>query len=84
MQRNRAGKGREKGKVVAILDTVLKRRLCEEVPFEQRPRWSEGGNTAKLWEKSVPEGINSSCKGPEERTRLAYLEVANIARAKQN
>ena len=40
-------------------------------------------SAAKLWEESESEGMKSSRKGPKAGTRLAYLEAANVARAKQ-
>ena len=50
---NGSGQGRKKDKGVVILDSMLRRKLCEGMPFEQRPRRSEGAGTARLWGKSV-------------------------------
>lgn len=49
---------------MVILGTMLKRRLYEEMPFEQRPTKSEDVSTARLWEKSMSEGIQSFHKSP--------------------
>lgn len=59
MEINRAGEGRKKDNIMVILGTMLKRRLYEEMPFEQRPTKSEDVSTARLWEKSMSEGIQS-------------------------
>lgn len=67
---------------MVILGTMLGRRLCEEMPFEQRPR-SEGVRIAGLWEKHLSEGISSPCKSPKETTKLSYVEAAYVAKAKQ-
>lgn len=60
MEINKAGQGRDKDRVMAILYTSMKRHLCEEVPFEKRPRLSEGVSPAKLRQQSVSEGGKNS------------------------
>lgn len=51
---------------MVILGTVLKRSFYEEMPFEQTPIRREGVSTARLWEKSMSEGIHNFHKSPKE------------------
>lgn len=39
--------------------------MFQEVACEQAPKGSEGAGPVRIWGKSVPDGGNSTCKGPE-------------------
>lgn len=39
----------------------------------KKSRTEDVKGQARLWEKTIPSGENSKCKGPEKRTCLACL-----------
>lgn len=55
----------EWGGSVAILNKLARASPTEEMAFEQRPEPGERTSNANVWGRSVTDGRNSRCKGPE-------------------
>ena len=65
MKTNKAEKGRQSGRRIAVLNRAVREGRAKKMTFEHRPEGGEIVSHMAIRAKSIPDRGNSKYKGPE-------------------